>query len=113
MIQEGVEFFPSSGRQTCSVQIQAKGVTLQDFLKERQVNAFQTLEKHQLCKDHPKPTKSNLGGKTHFGTTLETHFGALLVLTSSQKLTGDAFRAAAVRRGCVHTNKVLTPRTPS
>lgn len=93
-----MSFIPFSGRETCSVETQPKGVGLQDLLQESQVNVFKNLKMHQLGKDHSRPTKSNLGGKTHFGRRACAH--------EQPESHRDTSRAAALRRGCAHTIKV-------
>lgn len=105
MIQEGVEFFPFSGKQNCSVEIQPWVLFCKTPSGKVRLMYCKILKGISSAKTIPNPQEVTWVGKH----TLEEE----LVLMSSQSLTGDVIRGAAVRRGCVHTNKVLTPGTPS
>lgn len=105
--QEGAEFFPFSGKQSCSAEIQPKGVCKAPLRKARLMYS-KILKGISSAKTTPNPQKGTWAGKR----TLEEE----LVLTSTSEPRRRRYQprpSCCSERGCVPANTVVTPGPPS
>lgn len=105
--QEGAEFFPFSGKQSCSAEIQPKGVCKAPLMKARLMYS-KILKGISSAKITPNPQKGTWAGKR----TLEEE----LVLTSTSEPRRRRYQprpSCCSERGCVPANTVVTLGPPS